>query len=189
MPGAMALSPLEGVTTSKDYTTLFKAIKDTSLNANNSMDKETPLTRRTGGRPPFVDVTLQRNSDSIHLPPSLPLTPVKVGGRISQFYSTWSAITTDKWVLDIVARGHVLEFTKFPPNSPPRGPPPSHLKELLAPFRNITLIWAIEPVPRAKGNGILFQIFPNKEKNRGNGAPSSICSSSTNSLKSCPSGC
>lgn len=37
-------------------------------------------------------------------------------GKISQCFEAWTAITSDKWVLDIVRYGYQIEFESEPPN-------------------------------------------------------------------------
>ena len=44
-------------------------------------------------------------------PPSL---SSPVGGRVSLAYQNWPQITDDRWVLDIVKFGHLLEFQELP---------------------------------------------------------------------------
>ena len=39
---------------------------------------------------------------------------VPVGGRIAMRAENWTEITQDRWVLDIIKHGHLLEFIEFP---------------------------------------------------------------------------
>jgi len=39
---------------------------------------------------------------------------IPVGGRLTHFLGVWQKITTDQWVLDIIEKGHKLEFNQIP---------------------------------------------------------------------------
>lgn len=41
------------------------------------------------------------------------------GGHLTLFFHTWSAITTDKWVLNIIFQGYTIEFIMLSPPRPP----------------------------------------------------------------------
>ncbi len=51
--------------------------------------------------------------ESRTVPPPL-LQNAPVGGRISLALRSWSQLTEDKWVLDIVKNGHLIEFMEMP---------------------------------------------------------------------------
>jgi hypothetical protein len=40
----------------------------------------------------------------------------KVGGRLLEYASAWRSVTSDQWVLEVVASGYRLEFTDRPPS-------------------------------------------------------------------------
>ena len=39
---------------------------------------------------------------------------IPVGGRLTHFVEKWKSITTDQWLIDLVAEGYKLEFNKIP---------------------------------------------------------------------------
>lgn len=81
---------------------------------NLSLDRTLEATKTAkGGIPP------RSNSGVMALPavPPSPMTPV--GGRASQYLHNWQQITSDRWVLTIIQRGHTLEFVHHPSPLPP----------------------------------------------------------------------
>lgn len=44
------------------------------------------------------------------------LTP-QVGGRLTLFMKEWHIFSTDRWVLEVIQMGYVLEFIQIPPTN------------------------------------------------------------------------
>lgn len=106
------------------------------------------------------EIPLSVNSGFLSLS-SVPLSPVTpVGGRISQYLRNWQAITSDRWVLNIVKSGHTLEFQHQPPSQPPRATEFKHLHLLRLEADQLLLKGAIEMVPLSKrGKGFYSRFF------------------------------
>jgi hypothetical protein len=46
---------------------------------------------------------------------SVALPNVPVSGRLSHFLSFWRTLTSDRWILEVVAQGYSLEILSPPP--------------------------------------------------------------------------
>nr|XP_014351811.1 PREDICTED: uncharacterized protein LOC106706011 [Latimeria chalumnae] len=64
----------------------------------------------------FDSRTSAKTSPPRHLSTPYPEIPTGGGGRISYFLPAWEAITSDRWVLEIVQRGCAIQFREKPPS-------------------------------------------------------------------------
>ena len=46
----------------------------------------------------------------------IPQANIPVGGRLKMFASQWEQITQDRWVIQTLSRGYLIEFKKSPPD-------------------------------------------------------------------------
>ncbi|KAJ1181649.1 hypothetical protein NDU88_006852, partial [Pleurodeles waltl] len=79
---------------------------------------------------PMAEKRVENNNRAL-IPSTNSTCVPRIGGRITYHIPQYLERTSDKWVLDIVSRGHTREFIQKPPNTPPPGPPPPMLKHLL----------------------------------------------------------
>lgn len=111
----------------------------------------------------FVGLTKDtRTSDFLcaQLPhtPSFPI-------RLAPYLHTWSHITSDSWVLDIVTHGYMIEFHSIPPENTPVSTTPS--PPLLEEISSLLHKDAIEQVTDPSTPGFHSRYFPVPKKDGG----------------------
>ena len=94
-----------------------------------------------------------------------------VGGRLQTFTGSWVQVTSDRWVLDTIARGYALEFTNTPPSDMLVRPTPvptdaSKRRSLEAEITSLLEKRAIRMLPQGEprsGFMSTFFLVPKKE--------------------------
>jgi len=103
----------------------------------------------------------------------VPYANIPVGGRLQKFAENWKSITTDKWVIQTLTKGYLIEFTSHPPSF--QGiretdlPSESFARSaLLGEVDDLLQKSAIEVVPRSKSqNGFYSRFFLVPKKSGG----------------------
>ncbi|XP_078544267.1 uncharacterized protein LOC144829009 [Lissotriton helveticus] len=100
------------------------------------------------------------NSGLLALPTGPSFKKSSVGGRVTKYLQNWSRITSDRWVLNIIRKGHTLEFTQVPPPKPLAAIPSKHQRLLRLEVQQMLRKGAIEPVPsNQRGQGFYSRFF------------------------------
>ena len=90
-----------------------------------------------------------------------------VGGRLAHFVEAWRALTSDRWVLEVVESGYCIEFATFPPPSGTRqtplvGGPGGPLGQEVSALLEKHAIEAVPPQERGQGFYSGFFLRPKK---------------------------
>ncbi|XP_066429301.1 uncharacterized protein [Eleutherodactylus coqui] len=91
-----------------------------------------------------------------------PILSGPVGGRLARYSNSWRSITTNEWVLHLVAEGYRIELLSRPPDrfmiTPTQSP--GLEQALLEGIRNLQGLGAIIPVPKKEqGKGFYSPLF------------------------------
>nr|XP_014353641.1 PREDICTED: uncharacterized protein LOC102358470 [Latimeria chalumnae] len=87
------------------------------------------------------------------------------GGHLSAFFLAWEAITSDRWVLELIEKGYSIQFEGDPPGTFFNGYPVSvrtsdHLEALESELSSVLASRAVEPVPEGQLIVCLHVCFP-----------------------------
>ncbi|XP_074872884.1 uncharacterized protein LOC142024640 isoform X1 [Carettochelys insculpta] len=87
--------------------------------------------------------------------------------QLKLFYSQWQNVTTDKWILEIIATGYMIPFQSLPPPKPPTQSfrDPSHKTRLKQEVDHLIFIGVVERVPEQfQGKGFYSRYFLREKK-------------------------